>query len=127
MNVIYAPISIGELIDKLTILEIKKEQLTDPVRIANVLAEEQELIKLLDKSSIHNYSKIFNDLKEVNYGIWNGENTIRKLSKENRLDKYFIDTAVKIREYNDERSVIKHKLNLESNSKIIEEKSFFEN
>lgn len=127
MNVIYAPISIGELIDKLTILEIKKEQLKDPIRIDNVLAEEKELLKLLNLVKIQNYNSIFDELKKVNYGIWEGENTIRQLSKKNKLDKYFIDTAVKIREYNDKRSVIKHKLNLEANSKIVEEKSFFEN
>ena len=127
MNVIYAPISVGELIDKLTILEIKKEQLKDPIRIDNVLAEEKELLKLLNLVKIQNYNSIFDELKKVNYGIWEGENTIRQLSKKNKLDKYFIDTAVKIREYNDKRSVIKHKLNLEANSKIVEEKSFFEN
>jgi len=127
MNIIYAPISVGELIDKLTILEIKKEQLKDPIRIDNVLAEEKELLKLLNLVKIQNYNSIFDELKKVNYGIWEGENTIRQLSKKNKLDKYFIDTAVKIREYNDKRSVIKHKLNLEANSKIVEEKSFFEN
>lgn len=127
MTLIYAPISVGELVDKLTILEIKKEQLRDPIRLSNVLAEEKELLKLLDNVVINNYDIIFNDLKKVNYGIWEGENTIRILSNENKLDSHFIDVAIKIREFNDKRSVIKHKLNMEVNSQIIEEKSFFEN
>jgi hypothetical protein len=126
MSVVYAPISIGELLDKLTILEIKKEQLTDPNRLKNVLTEEDELRKLLAHINIPDLDTFFKELKEVNYQIWDSENVVRILDKENRLDQTFIDEAIKIRHYNDRRSVIKHTLNLKVNSKIIEEKSFFE-
>ena len=126
MSVVYAPISIGELLDKLTILEIKKEQLKDPNRLKNVLTEEEELRKLLAHINIPDLDTFFKELKEVNYRIWDSENVVRILDKENRLDQTFIDEAIKIRHYNDRRSVIKHTLNLKVNSKIIEEKSFFE-
>lgn len=126
MSIVYAPISVGELLDKLTILEIKKEQLKDPNRLKNIITEETELRKLLADINIPDIDKVFLELKEVNYGIWNGENAVRMMDRENNLDSTFIELAIKIRHYNDKRSVIKHKLNIQANSKIIEEKSFFE-
>ena len=111
-------ISNGELIDKITILEIKMERIDDNSRIMNVLKE----LSVLSKFEFDTPHK--EELKLVNSKIWDCEDTIRRLTKENAYDESFIECAKQIHILNDERAMIKKRINLETLSDIVEEKSY---
>ena len=111
-------ISNGELIDKITILEIKMNMIKDNSRLLNVRRE----LDILQKLEFHTVHKP--DLKLVNEKIWDCEDTIRRLTKENTYDETFIECAKQIHILNDERARIKKCTNLETASNIVEEKSY---
>ena len=116
------PVSIGELFDKITILEIKSKNIQCPTKRQNVVAELNylnEKANILDTTSV---SSLISDLAFINETLWNHENTIRKLQNQNLLNDEYIDTSIQIRNLNDQRAAIKHKINIIMNSKIIEEK-----
>jgi hypothetical protein len=119
-------ISIGELIDKLTILEIKLEKILDKSKSAEVKKE-------LDILSIHyqnltatsnNLDQYFDNLKKVNLKIWKMEEDIRYLIREKKFDDEFIETARKIHRTNDLRFEIKNEINKKFNSNLSEQKSY---
>ena len=111
-------ISKGELIDKITILELKLDYIKDEARLANV-KKEYEILKELDFKTPHR-----NELKQVNSILWYVEDRLRILEKEKRFNEEFITKARMVYFFNDERAVIKKKINLEAGSNIIEEKSY---
>ena len=124
-KIINAPISIGELIDKITILEIKKNKLQNS-KLKNVLKELSFLRKLMEKHQIEITDDLFTQLKEINLTLWNIEDQIRIKEKKKEFDNIFIELARSVYFTNDKRSEIKKRINRLSNSEITEEKSYTE-
>jgi len=124
-KIINAPISIGELIDKITILEIKKNKLQKS-KLENVLKELSFLRKLMEKHQIEITDDLFTQLKEINLTLWNIEDQIRIKEKNKEFDNIFIELARSVYFKNDIRAEIKKKINQLSNSEITEEKSYAE-
>ena len=119
-------ISIGEFFDKITILEIKKEKITAPEKLANINKELNYLYDLLDKlpfSSSHIETEIV-DLRTANEKLWVIEDHIREKELKNIFDESFIKLARAVYITNDIRSNIKHTINLKLGSDFIEEKSY---
>ena len=124
-KIINAPISIGELVDKITILEIKKNKLQNS-KLENVLKELSFLRKLMEKNQIEITDDLFTQLKEINLTLWNIEDQIRIKEKNKEFDNIFIELARSVYFTNDKRSEIKKRINRLSNSEITEEKSYAE-
>ena len=126
MDKILAEISAGELIDKITILEIKKEKISNKEKLVEV---NKELISLNEtlKKSINDESKILsfkNDLKNINLKIWDIEDGKRLAEKNSQFDKKFIELARSVYKFNDERAKIKLAINNALGSNIKEVKSY---
>ena len=124
-KIINAPISIGELVDKITILEIKKNKLQNS-ELENVLKELSFLRKLMAKHQIEITDNLITQLKEINLKLWNIEDQIRIKEKNKEFDNIFIELARSVYFTNDKRSEIKKRINRLSNSEITEEKSYAE-
>ena len=122
-KIINAPISIGELIDKITILEIKKNKLQQS-KLKNVLKELSFLRKLMKKNQIEITDDLYNQLKEINLSLWNIEDQIRIKEKNKEFDNIFIELARSVYFKNDKRAEIKKSINQLSNSEITEEKFY---
>lgn len=121
---ILAPIAAGELIDKITILEIKAERITDPVKRANVITELDALNALRDRHGLDALATLAADLKVVNETLWQVEDEIRELEAEKRFDARFIELARAVYVTNDRRAALKKDINLAVGSAIVEEKSY---
>mgnify|MGYP001291678517 FL=1 len=120
------PVSVGELVDKITILEIKKIKIKDKNKLLNVNREYKYLKEILRKK-IKISLKIKNEiiaLKKINLKLWNIEDKKRKAEKNKKFDSAFIKYARNVYIYNDIRAKIKHNINVLAGSKIIEEKSY---
>ena len=124
-KIINAPISIGELVDKITILEIKKNKLQNS-KLENVLKELSFLRKLMEKHQIEITDDLFTQLKEINLTLWNIEDQIRIKEKNKEFDNTFIELARSVYFNNDKRAEIKKSINQLSNSEITEEKFYSE-
>ena len=122
-RIIHVPISIGELIDKITILEIKKDKLKN-LKLKNILNELSFLRAVLEKNSIFIPDEIFLQLKSINLTLWDIEDKIRIKEKNKEFDNEFIELARSVYLNNDRRSETKKELNIMLNSEIIEEKSY---
>ena len=117
--------SIGELYDKITILRIKKDRMTDTDKLENINKE----LKYLEHKLINNDPVIDNLTKElfdVNSMLWDIENNKRRCEAENNFGWGFIQLARDVYFYNDKRAEIKRKINLHTNSDVIEEKEYTE-
>ena len=126
MDKILAEISAGELIDKITILEIKKEKISNKEKLLEVNKELNSLNETL-KKSINNESKISsfkNDLKNINLKLWDIEDGKRSAEKNNKFDEKFIELARSVYKFNDERAKIKLAINNALGSNIKEVKSY---
>ena len=128
-NKILASISIGELIDKITILEIKVEKIKDSTKLKFAKHELKSLNKTLltlnfssDQNTSLNLLK--KDLNVINRTLWDIEDDIRNCEAENNFDKKFIELARKVYLTNDKRAYLKKKINQLTNSDIIEVKSY---
>ena len=122
-KVINAPISIGEIFDKITILEIKKEKLKNE-KLINVNLELKLLKKIVNDNGLNVDKKLINNLREVNNKLWNIEDKIRKKEKLKAFDNEFIEIARSVYIENDKRSEIKREINTKYNSELVEEKSY---
>tara|TARA_B110001452_G_C14950303_1_gene332345 strand:- start:96 stop:491 length:396 start_codon:yes stop_codon:yes gene_type:complete len=127
LDKILAEISAGELVDKITILEIKKIKINDANKLQNV---EKELLSLNNtfKKCIPDSSGIDSliiDLKSINLKLWDIESAKRFAEKNNDFGKEFIELARKVYKCNDERAKIKLKINKTLKSNITEVKSHF--
>ncbi len=126
MDKILAEISVGELLDKITILEIKKEKISNREKLVEVNKELVSLNETL-KKSINNESKILsfkNDLKNINLKLWDIEDGKRSAEKNNKFDEKFIQLARNVYKFNDERAKIKLAINNAFGSNIKEVKSY---
>ena len=122
-KIINAPISIGEIFDKITILEIKKEKLKNE-KLLNVNLELKLLKKIVEDNELNVDKKLINNLREVNNKLWNIEDKIRKKEKLKTFDNEFIEIARSVYIENDKRSEIKREINTKYNSELVEEKSY---
>jgi len=123
---ISVPISVGELFDKISILEIKKIKIKDKTKLQDIKFELNALKQILTKKRLNKknnkeqYTKLFN----INKRLWNIEDKKRSYEKSKKFDKAFIELARKVYLLNDRRAKIKNKINLNSGSKIREVKSY---
>lgn len=126
MSVISVPVSHGELIDKITILEIKAAHMRDAGKLANVNAE-LDLLNTTwraDASSKIDIASERAQLKAVNEALWDIEDRIRLKEKAQAFDSEFVELARSVYFRNDERAAIKRAINLKLGSQLIEEKSY---
>jgi hypothetical protein len=117
-------VSVGELVDKVSILEIKLQKITDPEKLANVNREYRLLLKCMEELEISVDSGVFLELREINLSIWNTEDSIRKMEAEKRFDSEFVQLARSVYFDNDRRAVVKKTINTRYNSLIVEEKQY---
>ena len=116
-------VSNGEIIDKLTIIQIKLERIKDKVKLVNLQKEYDELSK--DTSSIIDSSDpLYKSLYEVNCELWDIEDHIRDLERNKDFGSDFISTARAVYIKNDKRSELKRDINIKTSSGLIEEKSY---
>ena len=123
---ILAPIAIGELIDKITILEIKAERIRDPHKAQNVRAELDLLRGIRDGAGLdtHEMSALADELRSINVALWEIEDAIRACEAESDFGPRFIELARGVYQSNDRRSAVKKRINLAFGSVIVEEKSY---
>ena len=126
MNKIYAEISAGELVDKITILEIKKEKITNKKKLIEIKKELDSLTNTFNKSIKKNINleALIKELKNINLKLWDIENKTRELEKKQEFGKEFIELARNVYKSNDERAKIKLKINEALGSNIKEVKSY---
>jgi hypothetical protein len=120
------PVSPGEVLDKICILEIKSERMTDPQKLSNVRTELAMLKDSWEQSVVDDGTivKLHAQLKEVNEALWVIEDDIRDKERSGQFDLQFIELARSVYFTNDKRSKIKKELNLYLGSDIVEEKSY---
>jgi len=122
---ILAPISLGELIDKLTILELKQEYIRDELKLENINNELDELNKILGNLLIKTpLTDEREALKAVNRELWHIENFKRECEHTGRFDRAFIEAGREVYLKNDLRAQIKRTINTKTGSAIVEEKSY---
>jgi len=127
LNQILAEISAGELLDKITILEIKREKITDSKKLKDINKELSSLTKTSDEK-IPDKKRIENlvlDLKKINLKLWDIEENKRRAEKEKKFDETFIQLSRDVYKSNDERAKIKLKINEILGSNIREVKSHY--
>jgi Family of unknown function (DUF6165) len=122
---ILVPISVGELMDKITILEIKSERIKNPSQLENIVHELEALraVRLRDIERAM-LDKLSAELKGVNAKLWDVEDAIRDCEARSDFGESFIALARTVYRLNDERSRLKKAINLASGSRIVEEKSY---
>ena len=123
LSSILAPISLGELIDKITILEIKQIHMTG-IKLKNVDKELNLLKKILQDKNLEINIDLINCLKEINNNLWKIEDSIRIKERDKKFDKEFIELARSVYKENDKRASIKKEINQKYNSELVEEKSY---
>ena len=126
MNKILVEVSVGELLDKISILEIKKEKIKDQSKL-KFINEEFKLLKEQYEKNVKpddKLKKLFNSLKEINNKLWNIENEKRLCEKNLDFGEVFIKTSRDIHFLNDERGKIKLEMNNLTGSKIKEIKEY---
>ncbi|MEE8514436.1 MAG: DUF6165 family protein [Gammaproteobacteria bacterium] len=128
MGQVSIPVSVGELVDKMTILEIKAERIADPGKLENVI-KELELVRGIWNSSSYATADIEHArarLKAVNEALWDIEDEIRLLEAERRFDEKFVELARAVYLKNDERAALKREISTLLDSEVVEEKSYSE-
>ena len=126
MDIIHVPVSPGEVLDKITILEIKSERMDDPDKIANV-KRELELLQASWREHVdedETVTRIHADLKAINEELWEIEDDIRDKERAREFDEVFISLARAVYVTNDKRANAKKELNVYLGSEIVEEKSY---
>ena len=125
-NEIIVPISTGELIDKISILKIKKKKIKNKSKLKNIINELLFLNKILNKNFKKNNKILIYEKKltQINKKLWDIEDKIRNLEAKKIFNKQFINLARSVYITNDKRSEIKRKINQLTGSNIKEEKSY---
>ena len=122
-TVMLIPVSVGELIDKISILEIKMTHMKDE-KLKNVETELKYLRKVVEENSLDIDIKLIAKLKNINLKIWDTEDKIRLKEMQGNFDNDFIQLARTVYIENDKRSNVKKEINYIYNSELIEEKSY---
>jgi hypothetical protein len=126
MSLIQTPVSYGELIDKITILEIKSRRIADPAKLANV-RNELDLLNATWANDAASQTDIADErarLLAVNELLWDIEDRIRLKERAQAFDQEFIELARAVYFRNDERAAFKREINLKLGSQLVEEKSY---
>jgi hypothetical protein len=126
MNTISVPVSFGELIDKITILEIKAERIGDAAKVANVRTE-LDMLNATWATHAASATDIGDErarLRAVNEALWEIEDRIRVKEKAKAFDADFIELARSVYVRNDERAAVKREINAKLGSTLVEEKSY---
>ena len=120
------PISLGELLDKISILEIKNKKILDESKILNIKKELNGLKKVLDelKINLSETNSLYNKLYKINLTLWEIEDSIRVLEKNKDFGEKFIELARAVYITNDQRFEVKNDINKLFNSEFVEEKSY---
>ena len=115
--IILAPVSVGEIFDKLSILQIKEKKISDPIKLSNVKVEIKELNKsiisldIYDKSSQEALDALKTELYETNFKLWDIEDALRELESQKKFEQEFISLARQVYITNDKRAEIKKEIN----------------
>jgi hypothetical protein len=117
-------VSIGEIVDKLSILHIKKDNITDESKLENINKEYLYLHEIVFSELKINYDEDYARLLEVNKSLWVIEDDLRDKERINEFDQDFIDLARSVYYTNDKRAEIKKEINLKYGSLFVEEKSY---
>ena len=128
MNKIYIEASIGELIDKITILEIKRKKIQDKNSLEIVNKEYSSLTDTMEKNLVINdkIKNLWEELREINLKLWEIEDSKRLAEKNKKFDENFIELARNVYRFNDLRAKIKSKINELSGSNIKEIKQYID-
>jgi hypothetical protein len=120
------PISVGELFDKISILEIKAEAIADPVQHANVMRELAALdaVRGREITAAPELEALYAELQSVNRALWRIEDDIRAVERAGQFDDRFIELARSVYRNNDRRAILKRRINQLTGSDIVEEKSY---
>jgi hypothetical protein len=127
MSQINVPISPGELIDKITILEIKIERMDDPKKVSNVKTELDLLEKVWQQSGYSREKTVSEkraELKSINEKLWVIEDDLRLKESKSEFDSEFIELARSVYFSNDHRARVKKEINIGVGSDLVEEKSY---
>ena len=121
---IQCEISLGELVDKISILKIKSQMITDATKLAHVKKEENLLMQKLESLSLKDIDHHLNQMIEVNMKLWKIEDDIRDCEREKKFDSKFIELARAVYITNDERFRRKSVINSTYQSGVVEVKSY---
>ena len=123
---IQVPVSIGEVLDKITILQIKLSHISDVAKRVNIQNELDALLPLVASDALANdkIKGLMAELKSVNEALWNIEDDIREKEAAKSFDAEFIRLARAVYVTNDKRAEIKKQINLATGSTLVEEKSY---
>ena len=126
MHTILTPVSIGELVDKITILEIKAERITDPAKLANVRTELEGLLPLWEQQFQLRpaLGPLKQQLKDINTRMWDIQDGLRAREAAQTFDAGFIALARGVYGTNGERVVVKNEINRLAGSALVEEKQY---
>ena len=117
-------VSIGELVDKVSILSIKLKKIKNTEKLKNIQKEYEILLHSMKDSGIDTDSDEFEQLKRINLKLWDIEDRIRLKEAAKQFDDEFIDLAPSVYFTNDDRAAIKKEINLMHNSELVEEKEY---
>ena len=123
---IHVPLSVGEVLDKITILEIKSERISDAAKLENIRNELSELRPLVEGEpfSTEEITTLFAELKAINEELWVIEDDIREQERDRNFGDVFIALARAVYVTNDRRADVKKRINLATGSALVEEKSY---
>lgn len=124
--IITVPVSVGEVLDKVTILEIKSQRISDAAKLENIKAE-LDALRPLVSGGVFDSDEVLdltNGLRAVNGELWDIEDNIRAEEAAGRFGDRFVELARAVYVTNDRRAELKKKINLATGSKLVEEKSY---
>lgn len=115
-------VSIGEVVDKWTILSIKFLNITDKDKLANVLTERTYLNEMIPPEILHDSST--DELLNINKMLWDVEDRLRDCERDKLFDEHFVQLARSVYMLNDKRAALKKEINIKYGSEFVEEKSY---
>ena len=120
------PISVGELLDKISILELKAEAIAEPAKRANVVRELAALRAVRDRevAAAPQLEPLYAELRTVNRRLWQVEDALREHERGRLFDERFVELARSVYRDNDRRAAIKRRINEITGSELVEEKSY---
>ena len=117
-------VAIGEIFDKITILDIKLERISDESRLSYVQGEKDVLEEALNLEGVEIDSELYQELRDINMKIWDTEAGFREKEAEQEFDDEFVQFARLNAKYNDERFLVKKRINEHYDSPVREQKSY---
>ena len=124
--ILNVPVSVGEVVDKVTILEIKSNRISDEAKLRNIRAELDQLRPMVSGGVFDSaeVTALFDGLRAVNGDLWDIEDNIRAEEAAGRFGDRFVELARAVYVTNDRRAELKKKINLATGSALVQEKSY---